>query len=73
MRRAFFARHGESEYSVRELLNGDVAGNAVPSPLIHRGVPLASRAICTLSGIWNGLTLSCGYGSAMFSGAGTFW
>ena len=24
MRRAFFARHGESEYSVRELLNGDV-------------------------------------------------
>ena len=23
MKRAFFARHGESEYSVRELLNGD--------------------------------------------------
>ena len=25
VKRAFFARHGESEYSVRELLNGDVA------------------------------------------------
>ena len=40
MRRAFFARHGESEYSVRGLLNGDVA---VSVGLTPAGVEQARR------------------------------
>jgi broad specificity phosphatase PhoE len=40
MRRAFFARHGESEYSSRDLLNGDVA---VPVGLTERGIEQARR------------------------------
>jgi broad specificity phosphatase PhoE len=40
MRRAFFARHGESEYSARELLNGDVA---VSVSLTPAGVEQARR------------------------------
>jgi probable phosphoglycerate mutase len=40
MRRAFFARHGESEYSVKELLNGDVA---VSVGLTPAGVEQARR------------------------------
>ena len=54
-------------------LKGSVAGNGVPSARSHVGVPLASRAIFTPSGISNGLTLRRGYGSAMFTGDGTFW
>ena len=48
-------------------VNGDVAGNGVPSARSQRGAPLASRTICTFSGIWNGLTFRRGYGSAMFA------
>jgi broad specificity phosphatase PhoE len=40
VRRAFFARHGESEYSARELLNGDVA---VSVKLTPAGVEQARR------------------------------
>ena len=40
MKRAFFARHGESEYSARELLNGDVA---VSVGLTDAGVEQARR------------------------------
>ena len=40
MKRAFFARHGESEYSVRELLNGDVA---VSVGLTEAGLEQARR------------------------------
>jgi broad specificity phosphatase PhoE len=40
VRRAFFARHGESEYSARELLNGDVA---VSVRLTPAGVDQARR------------------------------
>jgi probable phosphoglycerate mutase len=40
LRRAFFARHGESEYSVRGLLNGDVA---VSVGLTAAGVEQALR------------------------------
>ena len=54
-------------------LNGDWAGNTVPSARRQSAAPLASLAIETLSGIWNGLTFSRGYGSAMSTGAGTFW
>ena len=38
VKRAFFARHGESEYSARELLNGDVARRRSGSP-----TPASSR------------------------------
>ena len=41
-------------------LKGADAGNGVPSARSQRGAPLASSAIWTLSGIWNGLTLSRG-------------
>jgi broad specificity phosphatase PhoE len=40
MKRAFFARHGESEYSARELLNGDAS---VPVGLTEAGVEQARR------------------------------
>jgi broad specificity phosphatase PhoE len=40
LKRAFFARHGESEYSVRDLLNGDAA---VAVGLTEAGVEQARR------------------------------
>jgi broad specificity phosphatase PhoE len=40
LKRAFFARHGESEYSVRDLLNGDAA---VTVGLTEAGVEQARR------------------------------